>query len=97
MNYNKSITVYSTENNPDGYGGYINNHSLYAKISCSVAPYTESKIDAGGRETTHYAIKVFSRTKINIDNFIFEFNNQKYKKVSVTDYDKVVMYVMELM
>lgn len=97
MNYNKSITVYSTENKLDGYGGYTKEKSLYAKIKCTVAPYTDSKIDAGGRETTHHIIKVFSRTKINIDDFIFEYNHKEYKKVSVTDYNKVIMYVMELM
>lgn len=96
MNYNKTITVYSTENKPDGYGGYTKGKNLYGKIKCAVAPYTESKIDAGGREITHHAIKVFSRTKIMLDNFTFEYNGQEYKKISVTDYNKVIRYVMEL-
>nr|DAP80541.1 MAG TPA: putative head-tail adaptor [Caudoviricetes sp.] len=97
MNYNKSIKVYSITRSKDGYGGYTDKYNSYGKISCSVAPYTEYKIDANGREITHHAIKVFSRSKIAIDDFIFEYDNQKYKRISVTDYGKVIRYVMELM
>lgn len=96
MNENAQIKIYSNSFISDGMGGGEYKETYYGSINCEVAPITTKLIDANGRVISHQILKLFTETKIELDDFIVEYNNKKYKKFSDTDYTEIIMYELEL-
>lgn len=96
MNENAQIKIYSNSFISDGMGGGEYKETYYGSIDCEVAPITTKLIDANGRVISHQILKLFTETKIELDDFIVEYNNKKYKKFSDTDYTEIIMYELEL-
>lgn len=96
MNENAQIKIYSNSFISDGMGGGEYKETYYGSINCEVAPITTKLIDANGRIVSHQILKLFTETKIELDDFIVEYNNKKYKKFSDTDYTEIIMYELEL-
>ena len=96
MNENAQIKIYSNSFISDGMGGGEYKETYYGSINCEVAPITTRLIDANGRVISHQILKLFTETKIELDDFIVEYNNKKYKKFSDTDYTEIIMYELEL-
>lgn len=96
MNENAQIKIYSNSFISDGMGGGEYKETYYGSINCEVAPITTKLIDANGRVISHQILKLFTETKIELDDFIVEYNNKKYKKFSDTDYTEIFMYELEL-
>lgn len=96
MNENAQINIYSNSFISDGMGGGEYKETYYGSINCEVAPITTRLVDANGRVISHQILKLFTETKIKLDDFIVEYNNKKYKKFSDTDYTEIIMYELEL-
>lgn len=96
MNENAQIKIYSNSFISDGMGGGEYKETYYGSINCEVAPITTRLVDANGRIISHQILKLFTETKIELDDFIVEYNNKKYKKFSDTDYTEIIMYELEL-
>lgn len=96
MNENAQIKIYSNSFISDGMGGGEYKETYYGSINCEVAPITTRLVDANGRVISHQILKLFTETKIKLDDFIVEYNNKKYKKFSDTDYTEIIMYELEL-
>lgn len=96
MNENAQIKIYSNSFISDGMGGGEYKETYYGSINCEVAPITTRLVDANGRIVSHQILKLFTETKIELDDFIVEYNNKKYKKFSDTDYTEIIMYELEL-
>lgn len=96
MNEDAKVTIYSKTFVPDGMGGGEYKETYYCSIDCEVAPITTRLVDANGRVISHQILKLFTVTKIKLDDFIVEYNNKKYKKFSDTDYTEIIMYELEL-
>lgn len=96
MNENAQIKIYSNSFISDGMGGGEYKETYYGSINCEVAPITTRLVDANGRVISHQILKLFTETKIELDDFIVEYNNKKYKKFSDTDYTEIIMYELEL-
>ena len=96
MNENAQIKIYSNSFISDGMGGGEYKETYYGSINCEIAPITTKLIDANGRVISHQILKLFTETKIELDDFIVEYNNKKYKKFSDTDYTEIIMYELEL-
>ena len=96
MNENAQIKIYSNSFISDGMGGGEYKETYYGSINCEVAPITTRLVDANGRIVSHQILKLFTETKIKLDDFIVEYNNKKYKKFSDTDYTEIIMYELEL-
>ena len=96
MNENAQIKIYSNSFISDGMGGGEYKETYYGSINCEVAPITTKLVDANGRVISHQILKLFTETKIELDDFIVEYNNKKYKKFSDTDYTEIIMYELEL-
>lgn len=96
MNFNTNIDVYSKRYIQDGYGGGEYKYTFHSTIKAALAPISTELILAGGRDINYQAIKVFTKTKIDVDDFVIKYNENTYKKVSFTDYGKVVLYAMEI-
>ena len=96
MNEDAKVTIYSKTFVSDGMGGGEYKETYYGSINCEIAPITTKLIDANGRVISHQILKLFTETKIELDDFIVEYNNKKYKKFSDTDYTEIIMYELEL-
>lgn len=96
MNEDAKVTIYSKTFVSDGMGGGEYKETYYGSIDCEVAPITTRLVDANGRVISHQILKLFTVTKIKLDDFIVEYNNKKYKKFSDTDYTEIIMYELEL-
>ncbi len=96
MNENAQINIYSNSFISDGMGGGEYKETYYGSIYCEVAPITTKLVDANGRIVSHQILKLFTETKIELDDFTVEYNNKKYKKFSDTDYTEIIMYELEL-
>lgn len=90
------IKIYSKQTIDDGYGGIEEKNIYHSTISCELAPITTKLIDANGRIVSSQILKIFSETKINLEDFIVEYNGKQYKKFSETDYTEIFMYELEL-
>lgn len=90
------IKIYSKQIIDDGYGGRKEKQIYHSTISCELAPITTKLVDANGRVMSHQILKIFSETKINLEDFIVEYNGKNYKKYSETDYTEIFMYELEL-
>lgn len=90
-----NIKIYSKQAINDGYGGIEEKEVYHSTISCELAPITTKLIDANGRVISHQILKIFSETKINLENFTVEYNGKHYKKFSETDYTEIFMYELE--
>lgn len=96
MNENAQVKIYSKTFVPDGMGGGEHKETYYGSIDCEVAPITTKLIDADGRIVSYQTLKLFTETKIKPKDFIAEYNGEKYKKFSETDYTEILMYELEL-
>jgi predicted nucleic-acid-binding protein len=96
MNFNNNIDVYAKKYIKDGYGGGEYKYTYHSTIKAALAPIKTELILAGGRDISYQAIKVFSKTKIDVDDFIIKHGKNSYKKMSFIDYGKVMLYVMEI-
>lgn len=96
MNEDAKVNLYSKTFVPDGMGGGEYRETYHGSIDCEIAPITTKLIDANGRVISHQILKLFTETKIELDNFIVEYNNKKYKKFYETDYTEIIMYELEL-
>lgn len=96
MNEDAKVKIYSKSFVPDGMGGGEYKETYYGSINCEVAPITTKLIDANGRIISHQILKLFTETKIELEDFTIEYNNKKYKKFSDTDYTEIIMYELEL-
>lgn len=82
----------------DGCGGFIEQESEMIDIKCKVAPYTVKTVDSKGREVSYSLNKLFTKEKIVDDldeEFKILYKNKMYSKVSIADYGKCYMVVME--
>lgn len=98
MDYRERATILVQEKISDNMGGYETKESELKTIKCKVAPYTVKSIDNKGREIAYSLNKLFTKEKILDDldsDFFISYNNKRYKKVSVADYGKCYMVVME--
>lgn len=91
-----NIKVYSKQIVNDGYGGREEKNVYHSTISCELAPITTKLIDANGRVVSSQTLKIFSETKIDLEDFIVEYNGKYYKNFSETDYTEIFMYELEL-
>lgn len=96
MNFNTDIQICEKKYTPDNYGGGEFKYILDSTIKAALAPIKTELIVAGGRDLNYQAIKVFTKTQIKTDNFIVKYKGVNYKKMSFTDYGKVMLYVMEI-
>ena len=96
MNEDAKVNIYSKSFISDGMGGGEYKTSYYGSIECEVAPITTKLIDANGRVISHQILKLLTEKRIQLDDFIVEYNNKKYKKFSDTDYTEIIMYELEL-
>lgn len=96
MNLNNSIEIFSNQFISDGMGGGENKEIYHGSIECKIAPIKTNLIDSNGRIITSQTLKVFTNTKIELDDFIVKYKNKKYKNFSESDYEKIFMYEMEL-
>ena len=98
MDYRDSAVIYKKELIEDGLGGYTEKEIEVKTIKCKVAPYTVKSIDSKGREISYSLNKLFTKEKILDDlddDFKILYKDKKYKKVSIADYGKCYMVVME--
>ena len=98
MDYREKATILVTEKISDNIGGYEEIERKVKVIKCKVAPYTVKSIDSKGREIAYSLNKLFTKEKILDDldaDFLISYNNKRYKKVSIADYGKCYMVVME--
>ena len=82
----------------DGAGGFITQEKERKDIKCKVAPYTVKTIDSKGREVSYSLNKLFTRQNIVDDldeDFKILYEDKIYNKVSIADYGKCFMVVME--
>ena len=82
----------------DGAGGFITQEKERKDIKCKVAPYTVKTIDSKGREVSYSLNKLFTRQNIVDDldeDFKILYEDKTYNKVSIADYGKCFMVVME--
>lgn len=96
MNFNSNIDIYSTQYVQDGYGGGEYKYTFHSTIKAALAPIQTEVISAGGRNINYQTIKIFTKTKIDADDFIVKHNKNSYKKTSFIDYGKVMLYIMEI-
>lgn len=82
----------------DGAGGFITQEKERKDIKCKVAPYTVKTVDSKGREVSYSLNKLFTKESIVNDldeDFEILHKSKLYKKVSIADYGKCFMVVME--
>lgn len=92
------IRVFKSISIDDGLGGVTNSYKLLQEITdYETAPTTVSFIEAGGREVAHNVLKVFTEEKlIEIEDIVFEYENQRYILASLTDYEEIFLYQLEV-
>lgn len=99
MDYRDNATIILfKEPTSDGAGGFINQEKERKDIKCKVAPYTVKTIDSKGREVSYSLNKLFTRQSIVDDldeDFKILYEDKIYNKVSIADYGKCFMLVME--
>lgn len=96
MNFNKNVDIYESQLEPDGYGGGHYNKQFHSTIKAAIAPIKTDLIIAGDRDINYQAMKVFTKDKVNMDNFFIKYNDNFFKEVSFIDYGKVMLYVVEI-
>lgn len=96
MNFNKNIDIYQTKFEQDGYGGGYYKKQLHSTIKAAIAPIKTDLITAGDRDINYQSIKVFTKDKINLENFFIKYNDNFFKQMSFINYGKVSLYVMEI-
>jgi head-tail adaptor len=96
MNFNNNIDVYSNISTSDGYGGVTNEYIKHSTIKAALAPITIENIISGGREINHQVIKLFTKNKIDLQDFAINYKDVTYKYMTFTDYGKVMLYIMEI-
>ena len=98
MDYREKATILVTEKISDNMGGYKETEIELKTIKGKVAPYTVKSIDSKGREISYSLNKLFTKEKILDDldsDFSVLYSGKRYKKVSIADYGKCYMVVME--
>lgn len=96
MNEDAIVKIYLLKAKEDGFGGCEYENVYYKSINCEVAPITTKLIDANGRIINYQVLKLFTETKIDLEDFIAIYNDKQYKKYSETDYTEILMYELEL-
>lgn len=99
MDYRENATIITVSEKSDDMGGIEKKEKVVATIKCKVAPYTVRTVDSAGLPTTYSRNKLFTKDKkflkdIYSDYFI-EYDNVKYKKISVMDAGKCLIIEME--
>ena len=82
----------------DGTGGFITQEKERKDIKCKVAPFTITDKDSVGRPVSYSRNKLFTKESIVNDlddDFKILYNSKLYSKVSIADYGKCYMIVME--
>lgn len=98
MDYRENAIILVQEKVKDGAGGYIIQDRELKTIKCKVAPYTVKKVDSKGREVSYSLNKLFTKESIVNDldeEFKIKYKDKLYNKVSIADYGKCFMIVME--
>ena len=99
MDYRDNATIILFEEpTSDGAGGFINQEKERKDIKCKVAPYTVKTVDSKGREVSYSLNKLFTKESIVDDldeDFKILYEDKIYNKVSIADYGKCFMVVME--
>lgn len=96
MNLNESVEIYSKQFIHDGIGGGEYKEAYHSSIICKVAPINTKLINSNERIVTYQILKLFTETKIELEDFTIKYKDKKYKKFSETDYTKIFMYELEL-
>lgn len=99
MDYRDNATIILFgESTSDGVGGFIPQEKERKDIKCKVAPYTVKTVDSKGREVSYSLNKLFTKESIVNDldeDFKVSYRGNLYNKVSIADYGKCFMVVME--
>mgnify|MGYP006956065670 FL=1 len=99
MDYRDRANIITVSERDDGMGGLERVEYTTATIKCKVAPYTVKTINSAGLPLTYSRNKLFTKDKSFIDDiysdYFIEYNNIKYKKLSVMDAGKCLIVEME--
>lgn len=99
MNYNKEVDVYTVQDDiADGLGGFERREVFYKKVKCAIAPTTISTITTENQLKTISSLKMFLKDKLFEDldqDFKIIYKDKKYKKTSISDYEKCILVILE--
>jgi len=98
MDYRENADIIIETQNNDGAGGCETQNKYLKTIKCKVAPFTITDKDSVGRPVSYSRNKLFTKESIvdNLDDdFKILYNSKLYSKVSIADYGKCYMIVME--
>lgn len=98
MDYRENADIIIEKQNNDGAGGYETQNKYLKTIKCKVAPFTITDKDSVGRPVSYSRNKLFTKESIVNDlddDFKILYNSKLYSKVSIADYGKCYMIVME--
>ena len=98
MDYRENADIIIETQNNDGAGGYETQNKYLKTIKCKVAPFTITDKDSVGRPVSYSRNKLFTKESIVDDlddDFKILYNSKLYSKVSIADYGKCYMIVME--
>lgn len=99
MDYRERATIITVSEKDDGMGGLNRKEETVATIKCKVAPYTVKTIDSAGLPLVYSRNKLFTKDKTFVNDiysdYFIEYENVRYKKISVMDVGKCLIIEME--